>query len=169
RQKKSAAGIAALAVVVLAAAGVTWYLVRTAAKPEAAVKVTPLTTYPGSERSPTFSPDGTQVAFSWNGEKQDNYDIYVKMVDSGSPPLRLTTNPEPDGKPAWSPNGRHIAFVRGKGVYLISPLGGPERKLCELHTMGQLDRFRDEGSDLSWTPDSKSLAVMDQLATTEPY
>jgi serine/threonine protein kinase len=169
RRRVSPALISVLAVVALAAAGLTWLLVRSAPKPEAAVKVVPLTTYPGSERSPTFSPDGMQVAFSWNGEKQDNYDIYVKMVDSGGAPLRLTTNPEPDRKPAWSPNGRHIAFVRGKGVYLISPLGGPERKLCELHTTGQLDRFRDEGSDLSWTPDSKSLAVMDQLATTEPY
>ena len=36
--------------------------------------------------SPSFSPDGNQVAFSWNGEKQDNFDIYVKLI--GSPTSR---------------------------------------------------------------------------------
>jgi eukaryotic-like serine/threonine-protein kinase len=39
-----------------------------------------LTTYPGSELYPCFSPDGNQVAFTWDGEKGDNLDIYVKLV-----------------------------------------------------------------------------------------
>jgi eukaryotic-like serine/threonine-protein kinase len=168
RRKMSAGPILVLAVVALAAAGLTWFLLRPAAKPEAAARLIPLTAYPGSERSPSFSPDGSQVAFSWNGEKQDNYDIYVKMVDSGSAPLRLTTNPEPDVSPAWSPNGRYIAFLRNRGVYLISPLGGPERKLCELHSTRRPTPDYLPTSGLSWTPDSKSLAVQDRLATTDP-
>src|SRR5262245_25094081 len=40
----------------------------------------PLTSYPGVEEWPSFSLDGSQVAFSWNGDKQDNYDIYVKLI-----------------------------------------------------------------------------------------
>jgi eukaryotic-like serine/threonine-protein kinase len=32
----------------------------------------PLTTFPGDERLATFSPDGNQVAFVWNGGKRDN-------------------------------------------------------------------------------------------------
>ena len=55
----------------------------------------PLTSYPGFEKHPSFSPDGRQVTFSWNGEKQDNYDIYV-LLTSGGAPLRLTTHPAPD-------------------------------------------------------------------------
>ena len=39
-----------------------------------------LTAFRGLEMSPTFSPDGTQVAFSWNGEKEDNFDIYLKII-----------------------------------------------------------------------------------------
>ncbi len=64
----------------------------------------PLTTYPGGEINPSFSPDGRQVVFTWNGEKRDNLDIYVKMVDGGNP-LRLTTDPAPIG----SPNGLPMA------------------------------------------------------------
>jgi serine/threonine protein kinase len=92
----------------------------------------PLTTYAGSQGHPSFSPDGSQVAFEWNGEKQDNWDIYVKLVDGGAP-LRLTTNAAEDRAPAWSPDGRQIAFVRGgNALYSMSPLGGTERKLTDL-------------------------------------
>jgi hypothetical protein len=69
------------------------------------------------------------VAFTWDGEKQDNLDIYVKMV--GSPTgLRLTTDSSDDGFPSWSPDGppdRVLEEAGGHiGVYLISPLGGPD-------------------------------------------
>jgi Tol biopolymer transport system component len=110
---------------------------------------TPLTTYPGAETSPSFSPDGRQVAFTWNGEKRDNVDIYIKMVDGGNP-LRLTTDPAPDRIPRWSPDGRHVAFVRQQAIYIVPPLGGAERKLTDGAT-----------SDIEWTPDSRSIAFMD--------
>src|SRR5262245_3090863 len=97
--------------------------------PQPALTAVPLTSYPGQERQPTFSPDGNQVAFSWNGEKQDNFDIWVKLIGSATQ-LRLTTAPEADTCPAWSPDGRSIAFIRegtrGKNlVYLVSALGPP--------------------------------------------
>lgn len=40
-------------------------------------QVVPLTTTRGEESSPTFSPGRDQVAFSWNGEKSDKWDIYI--------------------------------------------------------------------------------------------
>jgi len=135
--------LAVAAVVLLAAGGAAWFLLRPAAKPLPPMRSVPLTTYAGSEQHPTFSPDGSQVAFQWNGEKQDNWDIYVKLVEGGAP-LRLTTNPAPDITPAWSPDGRQIAFIRDAGLYSISPLGGPERKLTEVHAHAP-----------SWTPDSQ--------------
>ena len=101
--------------------------------------------------SPTFSPDGSQVAFSWNGAQQDNFDIYVKLVGEVDA-VRLTRDPAPDGSPAWSPDGRQIAFVRQGAVYLISPLGGPERKVADM-----------QARDIAWTPDSKSLAVSSEV------
>ena len=52
----------------------------------------PLTSYRGMEQMPSLSPEGTQVAFRWNGESEDNFDIYVKLVGPGDP-HRLTTDP----------------------------------------------------------------------------
>jgi serine/threonine protein kinase len=54
------------------------------------LNVVPLTSYPGSEYCPSFSPDGNQVAFTWDGDKQHNFDLYIKLI-SAAIPLRLTT------------------------------------------------------------------------------
>jgi hypothetical protein len=52
----------------------------------------PLTSFPGREEMASFSPNGSQVAFSWEGQSQDNFDIYVKLIDSPAA-LRLTEHP----------------------------------------------------------------------------
>ncbi|MBK5292533.1 MAG: serine/threonine-protein kinase, partial [Acidobacteriia bacterium] len=110
-----------------------------------AATVVPLTSFPTLEQHPSLSPDGNQVAFSWNGPEGSNFDIYVKQVD-GPGLARLTTDPASDANPAWSPDGKWIAFTRAdSGIVLISPIGGPERKLVSTV------------SRPSWTPDSQSL------------
>ena len=144
------------AVIGVAVVATVWFSLPKVKRPRPAVKEVGLTSNVGDETSPTFSPDGNQIAYSWNGEKQDNSHIYVKLIGPG-PPLRLTSDPAQDSWPAWSPDGQTIAFLRdfgsGKyGVYLIPALGGQERKL--------LDMFVPEtewlpGPYLAWSPDSK--------------
>ena len=112
----------------------------TSVSPRAAnleLKPIPLTSYVGFERSPALSPDGKQVAFSWDGERQDNPDIYVKLLDTANP-VRLTTDPGLDDMPVSAPDGRKIAFVRTDKlrrratIRVVPALGGPERELAEL-------------------------------------
>src|SRR5204862_458067 len=68
---------------------------------EAYFEPVPLTTFPGSENDPSFSPDGAQVAFSWSGERPGvASNIYVKLI-GGGPPLRLTTDDGEHAFPAW--------------------------------------------------------------------
>lgn len=96
-------------------------------------RLAPLTSTVGLERTPAISPDGRQVAFGWNGESEDNFDIYVQLVEAGTP-LRLTTHPGAESSPVWSPDGRLLAFYRGgaePGAYMVPALGGAERKLAE--------------------------------------
>ena len=123
----------------------------------------PLTAYPGYERAPSLSPDGSRVAFSWNGPTLDNYDIYVKLAGPGEP-VRLTRSPAPDDWPAWSPDGRFIAFVRfaspqptAADLVVIPAHGGAERTIATIFPAPIPRDIRPIGN-LSWTPDGRWLA-----------
>ncbi len=111
-----------------------------------------ISSYPGYELDPSFSPDGQQVAFCWNGDKEDNWDIYVKIVGETNA-LQLTRDPAAEYKPAWSPDGKKIAFRRygpkKSDIWSVSPLGGEEHKISDLQTLGQI----------SWAPDGRWLTV----------
>jgi Tol biopolymer transport system component len=166
---------ATIAATAVAVAGVAWALwfVRIAQKaPEPNLTAVPLTTYPGFQWNPSFSPDGSQIAFSWDGPRQDNHDIYVKVVGTAGAPLRLTTDPAPDYSPAWSPDGRFIAFLRRlsleKSALLVIPaLGGPERKVGEVSGRPrEADLYG--GPFLAWAPQGDSLVTSDRDSLTGP-
>ncbi|HKQ74121.1 MAG TPA: protein kinase [Blastocatellia bacterium] len=146
--------------VAVAVIGLGWYYRLGAGRPglpSAAFKSIPLTSLHGSETEPAFSPDGSRIAFVWNGENEDNYDIYVQIINTG-PPLRLTNNPAPDIAPSWSPDGGHIAFARVAGeertIFLIPAMGGPERKLLSITAATESWK----AARLSWSQDGKLLA-----------
>ena len=121
-------------------------------------QVRPVTTYPGDERIPVLSPDGSQVAFSWTGLSGNNRDIYVTQIGDQAP-LKLTDDPAEDSFPAWSPDGSEIAFLRQHDVsradiVVVSALGRSERKLQSVLLAGP--GFASTPSP-SWTPDGKSI------------
>ncbi|HSE97842.1 MAG TPA: protein kinase, partial [Blastocatellia bacterium] len=158
-------------IVLLAGLGLWFYsLGPSSTPPPPPLKATPLTAYVGLEILPKFSPDGKQVAFVWNGEKGDNFDIYVKLVDTGTP-LRLTNHPAHDAFPAWSPDGSRIAFRRhtdeSAAVYLIPSLSGAERKLADIFP--RLLGYVAGGDGLDYSLDGRFLAVPDKNSSDEPF
>jgi Tol biopolymer transport system component/predicted Ser/Thr protein kinase len=143
----------------LAVSGALWF--RSIRPRTEALRLVPFTSFPGEEIYPAFSPDGNQIAFSWNSEEGGkNYDIYVKLIGTGTP-LRLTTDSANDTMPAWSPDGRHIAFLRevsdGYEVLIVPALGGPEREVGHSTYLG-----------LDWSPDGKYLAIADRTSPRDP-
>src|SRR2546426_760824 len=152
-----------------AALGVWFFVLRPAPKPPAPLlRISPVTSLAGTEDQAAFSPDGNQIAFVWNGEKEDNSDIYVKQIGAERP-LRLTTNPASDTDPIWSPDGRYIAFLRQSaadgGVFLVPSLGGAERKLADAFPY----RPVVIGNTLSYSPDGKLLAAPDKNSQQQPF
>ena len=160
RKSRMVWALAGGVVVALTLAGVVLRFLRPAPRP--APRTIPFTSYPGHQSDPAFSPDGKQVAFAWDGEQGDNLDIYVKLVDAGSP-LRLTSNPAAESSPAWSPDGRYIAFCRSVSshaeIWMVPALGGAQRKLAEAA----------DCAGLSWSPDGRFLALTDQTPTETPF
>ena len=164
---------AALVPALAVAAFFAWRALRPPAS-SAPLQAVSLTTFSGVERSPSLSPDGDEVAFTWNGPKMDNEDVYVQRIGSGSP-LRLTTDPASDFGPVWSPDDRWIAFLRGNSagpmsparfeLVLIPPLGGPERRLAEIRAS---EVAWPVPAYVAWCPDASCLVVTDSPGVGKP-
>ncbi len=153
----------------MVALGVWFLTLRPTPKPPAPLlKILPVTSFSGTEDQAAFSPDGNQIAFVWNGEKEDNSDIYVKLIGAERP-LRLTTNPASDTDPVWSPDGHYVAFLRQSaengGLFLVPSLGGAERKLADVFPY----RPFVIGNTLSYSPDGKLLATPDKNSQQQPF
>ena len=158
------AGAIAVAAGVMAVGG--WFKMRPLSEPPLP-SPTPLTAYTGNESEPSFSPDGNQVAFVWDGPARENQDIYVKLV-RGQDSLRLTSDPGFDFGPAWSPDGQWIAFARSErtakgsdafrkaAIFLIPPIGGSEKQIAEVKLPNLTTR------PVAWMPDSRTMILVDQ-------
>jgi tricorn protease len=73
-----------------------------------------LTTGPGLETDPHFSPDGKWIAFT--GEYEGNVDVYV-MPASGGQPRRLTHHPGLDRAMGWTPDSKRVLFQSTRNSY----------------------------------------------------
>jgi len=123
----------------------------------------PLTTFGGHEECPALSPDGARIAFSWQGDGGENYDLYVKQRNTEAP-LRLTETEGHEFYAAWSPDGADIAYAliatEGSGIFIVPAIGGSPRKIVDLP-------FGVAGID--WSPDGRHLAYSARPARYVPY
>jgi Tol biopolymer transport system component/predicted Ser/Thr protein kinase len=165
RSLRRPAVFAAIGFVVISGGYAAWRALHVPSAPPVNARAVPVTALPGMVRWPSFSPDGNQIAFQWNGDKQDNADVYVQQI-GGTTTLRLTSDAAVDYSPVWSPDGRWIAFLReGTDRYhelrLVAPLGGPERKVADIRPRGFLRE-----AVLDWCPDSSCIIVSDNPSSS---
>jgi Tol biopolymer transport system component/DNA-binding winged helix-turn-helix (wHTH) protein len=124
--------------------------------PARAYTTRPLTTDPGSQIEPSFSPDGKSVAYVWLRPGKRYRQVYVRSLAS-SEPVQLTPEESADEfDPVWSPDGRFIAFVRKDNTHssiVLVPSGrGSER---EVYTL-PVNSAREYGG-LAWSGDGEKL------------
>lgn len=88
---------------------------------------TRLTSSPGSESWPRFSPDGASIAFS--GQYDTTAPQVYVMPSEGGQPVRLTFESNPCNVTGWTPDGQ-VAYASNYGstftgrLWLINPKGG---------------------------------------------
>jgi Tol biopolymer transport system component/DNA-binding winged helix-turn-helix (wHTH) protein len=157
-RRQSSRNVWAGSVAAVLTAAIVFWLWLPRPSPPRLWRSTPFTSFPGFELTPSLSPEGARVAFTWNGENQNNFDIYVQSVGS-SAPLRLTRNSAADMGPAWSPDGRNLAFLRlnpagRQDILVMTSVGSAERKIGET-----LCEFRFHQPSLAWSPDGRWLVV----------
>src|SRR5215469_9545075 len=162
---KIGAGVLAISVILLTVLVVYRWQRRQQVQEQSVFTPVPFTALLGMAASPAFSPDGSRIAFEWNGDRKDGakgFDLYVKALGSETL-LRLTQHPSEWISSAWSPDGTQVAFHRladaDTGIYVVPALGGPERKLHSTRMPGGWSPF----SIISWSPDGKWIAFADVL------
>ncbi len=113
-----------------------------------------LSSPPGVESYPKFSPDGKSIAFT--GNYDGNSDVYV-IPSNGGVPVRLTEHGFPDRVVDWTNDGKRVLFasIRESGkarfdqFYTVASNGGPDEKLPFA--------YAEFGS---YSPDGKQMALV---------
>ncbi len=109
-----------------------------------------------TDSEPSFSADGTKIAFSRGG------DIYAMRAD-GSGQRRLTSGAELDSRPIVSPSGKFVVFERRaaadqpRDLYTVKPGGAGLHRLAA--------SAADE-HEASFSPDGRSIAFVRSVALT---
>ena len=98
-----------------------------------------------------LSPDGSRIAFSYQG------DIWVAS-SAGGKAIPLTDNVEMDDRPVWSPDGTKIAFASDRygnnDIFVVDADGGRPKRITF-----------NSGPDIpsSWTPDGRAVLLQRRL------
>ncbi len=119
-----------------------------------------LSSPPGEESFPRFSPDGTRIAYTANYDGVDS--VYVAPALGGEP-VRLTHHPMGDRVVGWHPDGARVVFAssresgrqRFSQFFLVKTTGGLPEKLPVPY--GEFGTFSPDGKRFAYTPQSQDF------------
>jgi Tol biopolymer transport system component/DNA-binding winged helix-turn-helix (wHTH) protein len=146
----------------LALGAVAWLAAGRSAAPERGVPPAPrrtaLSQTRGFNAHPTFTPDGSSVAFV--SDRTGAFEIYLRPLAAGAREAAVTSDGQDNVHPAVSPDGRHLAYhSRGRGgIWLVPVLGGVPRHLSPF---GSRPAFSPDGGTVAF----QSSALVDRFAT----
>ena len=119
-----------------------------------------------------FSPDGKEICYTAVPDKVEaistNGELFVVPV-AGGEPKKITTNPGFDGNPVYSPDGQHIAYH----AQLTAGYEADRWRVMlydreSAKTENLSEGFDRSATNLSWSPDSKTIYFLAENETLQP-
>jgi len=114
--------------------------------------VSRLTSTAAPDSRPTWSPDGTRIAFS--SKRGTVYDVFVKAVDTTEPEQALVTGAGDKLVEHWSADGKYLSGAVLRSGLWIYPLN-PSEKPWMVRASQRIENWQSE-----FSPDGKWLAYM---------
>ena len=107
-----------------------------------------LTSDPGADIQPAYSPDGAWVAFASN--RGGDWGIWT-VSSSGGQPVQVTSSPGDEVHPSWSPDGQRI-------VYCVRSVTSGQWELWITDAqVGATSRFIGYGLFPEWSPSGDTI------------
>lgn len=117
-------------------------------------RVRQLTSDPGTDRHPAWSPNGSEIAF--DSDRSGSPQIFVMRKD-GTGVRQLTHAPSPSSAPSWSPDGRQIVFQAERDgnsdLHTIAPDGSGEQSLTQSGANETDPAWSKDGAEIAFVSD----------------
>ena len=124
--------------------------------------------------SPSWSPDGRQIAFlSKRGQadpdRTSNEDLWIVEAREGATPRQITRTPEGEGgRPAWSPDGSRVAVLLGDvdiaGAYSMNKIvvvpSNPPAATPAVKPPIYMPTLDRAVSNVAWSADGRNLTFL---------
>lgn len=109
-----------------------------------------LTNHPADDHSPTWSPDGTRIAFVSNrGSDTLEGQFIFSMLADGSDVLQISHQDESQF-PDWSPTGEHLVYTDKGDIFLVDLSSGREINLTQSPEHDEQAVISPDGQQIAW-------------------
>jgi dipeptidyl aminopeptidase/acylaminoacyl peptidase len=119
-----------------------------------------------------FSPDGKEICYTAVPDKVEaistNGELFIVPM-AGGEPKKITANPGFDGNPVYSPDGQYIAYHAQLTAEYEADRWRVmlyDRKSGKIESLSE--GFDRSATNLSWSPDSKTIYFLGENETLQP-